>query len=410
MAIEREILHRMQRNPSSSSSLSTSTAPPPPRHSPRPPSHDSRQAPPPQLRPSPHATPQQLYEQRTQQIQRAAQQSSVGGAGTSPNGGMSITGGYKPPTTAAATVLPPASLRGSSVQTLLGDHPPDDILYLKCNLCNSTYGSVHNFRRHFAKAHGPRDDLGTQHVTIQSISQTKSERANRQEQMDTSTSESKPGHRDQRSYSGSSGMSEDSNSNTGEHRSTMKCLQCGMEFSTRNWGVFRRHMRTHEGGNGNSTPEDTSGILSCGPCKLQFGDADDWRLHMSLAHESHSCICRICDTGFATSEALHKHMKSGVHTNSDTSSGSGSSLPEEASRPPREVVEYRCLQCALAFASEQDLYAHTRALHRADKAVWAGPPASDTPPHVRRATPDSTSYEAMDKDSKSGESKVGFSL
>ncbi len=34
---------------------------------------------------------------------------------------------------------------------LLGNHPADDILYLKCNICSSTYGSLHSFKKHFAK-------------------------------------------------------------------------------------------------------------------------------------------------------------------------------------------------------------------------------------------------------------------
>ena len=42
--------------------------------------------------------------------------------------------------------------RGRGVQLLLGNHPPDDILNLKCNICSeTTYGSVHAFRKHFHK-------------------------------------------------------------------------------------------------------------------------------------------------------------------------------------------------------------------------------------------------------------------
>lgn len=45
-----------------------------------------------------------------------------------------------------------AAQRGRGVQMLLGNHHPDDILDLKCNICTeTTYGSVHAFRKHFFK-------------------------------------------------------------------------------------------------------------------------------------------------------------------------------------------------------------------------------------------------------------------
>lgn len=56
------------------------------------------------------------------------------------------------------------------VQNLLGNHAPDDVLYLICKLCGQTYGSPYSFRKHFRNQHGfePRPH----HTVVQSISAT----------------------------------------------------------------------------------------------------------------------------------------------------------------------------------------------------------------------------------------------
>ena len=169
-------------------------------------------------------------------------------------------------------------------------------------------------------------------------------------------------------------------------KSTMKCLQCGLEFSTRDWGVFRRHMRTHD------YPAQGEPFPRCDLCKVPFQSTDEWRLHMSLMHMSHSCVCRSCNIGFATTDALNKHLRSTHAKHSQVD------------------IEYRCLYCSGTFSSESELAIHSkqharerydmrmeyrsetggRQRHTEDKVVSV--PAAATPP-VRKATPDSTINE-----------------
>ncbi|XP_069121705.1 filaggrin-like isoform X4 [Argopecten irradians] len=57
------------------------------------------------------------------------------------------------------------------IQNIIGNHSPNDILYLICRLCGQTYGSPYGFRKHFRNQHGfePR----AEHTIVQTISATK---------------------------------------------------------------------------------------------------------------------------------------------------------------------------------------------------------------------------------------------
>lgn len=61
--------------------------------------------------------------------------------------------------------------RHEPIQNIIGNHSPNDILYLICRLCNQTYGSPYGFRKHFRNQHGfePRSE----HTIVQTISGTK---------------------------------------------------------------------------------------------------------------------------------------------------------------------------------------------------------------------------------------------
>lgn len=65
--------------------------------------------------------------------------------------------------------------RHEPIQNIIGNHSPNDILYLICRLCNQTYGSPYGFRKHFRNQHGfePR----AEHTVVQTISGTKAMQA-----------------------------------------------------------------------------------------------------------------------------------------------------------------------------------------------------------------------------------------
>ena len=64
--------------------------------------------------------------------------------------------------------------RHEPIQNIIGNHQPNDILYLICRICGQTYGSPYGFRKHFRNQHGfePRAD----HTIVQTISATKNAR------------------------------------------------------------------------------------------------------------------------------------------------------------------------------------------------------------------------------------------
>ena len=276
---------------------------------------------------------------------------------------------------------------------ILGNHAPNDILYFRCNLCGQTYGSQPRIKRHFSKVHGR--DPTPQLVAVQTISDMRN--AILQEKLALSDRDDdqlaaqkrelsvEQHHEQQRSISrkpeeapellerdkverekvkrqeeeaknyqalsllrkGSQRIakailvkrdSDSENKSNGDagggEKSMMKCLQCGQDFPTRDWGVFRRHVRTHD-----LTPD---AIYKCTVCSVGFKDAASRRSHMSTEHSITSCMCRKCNIGFTHIGALNKHLKT-AHVDGQ-----------------RVDVEYRCLYCPKYFAAHDDLILHTK--------------------------------------------------
>ena len=317
-----------------------------------------------------------------------------------------------------------------SIASILGDHPPNDILFLKCSQCTSTYGSLHSFKKHFSKAHGrepTKDD-----VTIQSISATrtalekKENSAERQEALASlnllpsnkyyesqiaryKNFEGEEGEQymlkiddlEQKMSKSPSTPDDDQDTEGGNtfkvkpesgEQNMMKCLQCGEEFPTRDWGVFRRHVRAHE--------NPCEGQFRCSVCRQGFQEEYQWRRHMSTSHMMQSCHCRKCNIAFTHVGDLNKHLQT-------------------SHRGVQSVeVEFKCLYCSRTFLSPSDLLLHTQDHERKfecqnrnknqkggplsrqqDKAVSV--PAVDVP-IVRSATPDTTCSE----DKKSPEARA----
>ena len=61
--------------------------------------------------------------------------------------------------------------RHEPIQNIIGNHSPNDILYLICRLCGQTYGSPYGFRKHFRNQHG--FEPHAQHTVVQTISATR---------------------------------------------------------------------------------------------------------------------------------------------------------------------------------------------------------------------------------------------
>ena len=272
---------------------------------------------------------------------------------------------------------------------ILGNHPPSDILFLRCNLCGLTYGSQHSIKKHFSKVHGR--DPTPEAVAVQTISDMRiaisqagekpakwhgdggeqpdpkkktppeqqrsnddpcrkpdqkppedveGEKLTKRNQDAKNCQALSPLRSSQKvakailvKRDGDSGNHLDS-AVDGSEKSMMKCLQCGQDFPTRDWGVFRRHVRTHD-----LTPD---AIYKCTVCSVGFKDVAKRRLHMSTAHSITSCMCRKCNIGFTHIGALNKHLK--------TAHVAGQ----------RVDVEYRCLYCPKYFAVHDDLILHTQ--------------------------------------------------
>lgn len=259
--------------------------------------------------------------------------------------------------------------RSSSTSSLLGNHPLDDILYLRCNVCSLTYGSPHSFRKHFAKAHG--FDPRSEHVTVRSISAAKS----KSDVADAKIANSSPPYRgsprptDARSPGASESPRQGSPQDIkekvqgGKQRSVMQCFQCGQDFPTRDWGVFKRHVKAHE------VPQ-----LRCHPCRQSFTDERELRDHNATYHPLQNYACRTCGATFNHPTALAKHAKL-THPE----------LPEP------DVSNLQCLYCPYMFTSCQDMTAHIQEHEGLAPALSSKDfPLAQHSPQIRRASPDST--------------------
>ncbi len=298
------------------------------------------------------------------------------------------------------TTIATSRMRGT--QALLGNHPIDDILYLKCNICTSTYGSPHSFRKHFNKVHG--FEPSNEHVTVRSISAARgtggivkgspvntnkgtsgtgmvgisrpsppgfsiSPSHSSQSESPVSMpspigSQPSPGQfsqdmKDDESKVGPEGHGQSISSISSR---SMQCFHCGQDFPTRDWGVFKRHMRAHE------MPQ-----LKCNICRQTFLDENEFRDHNMTYHPIQSFTCQQCGVAFSHPAALSKHTKI-VHQ-----------------ELPADSPGIQCLYCPQTFTSSMDLNDHLR---EHEKALGLPPGGAAQKAGlasvVRRASPDST--------------------
>ena len=237
----------------------------------------------------------------------------------------------------------------SKSSSILGDHPINDILFLKCGLCSSTYGSLHSFKKHFSKAHGGEPSKND--VTIQSISATRRQlelENNNEKQVALRELNLLPSNRYYESqisrykthgesrcagivlngkeelYQSQVAEPSFTNQSTGAHfehapectplvnkmtknkedgdHKSLQCMECGEDFPTRDWGVFRRHVKAHE------QPGDQQ--LRCSVCRQCFNDIRQYRLHVASCCGTKSLQCMSCaGVFFDQEEDLNKHMR-----------------------------------------------------------------------------------------------------
>lgn len=192
------------------------------------------------------------------------------------------------------------------IQNIIGNHDPNDILYLICRLCTQTYGSPYAFRKHFRSNHGfePRAD----HTIVQTISATKMAlhlpqpadiqmahaRKSPHEKVQMSPqSVPVPSHRkreqnpasikppaspvDTKSQYGSESGDSDISRQESEKNETkcLECPECGKSFQLNDFGSYKRHCRQH----GSLL---TSGPYTCTDCHLHFSDQKALREHYLL--------------------------------------------------------------------------------------------------------------------------------
>lgn len=164
-----------------------------------------------------------------------------------------------------------STLNMTSVSSLIGNHPIDDILYLHCKRCQSSYGSVHAFRKHFRNVHGtmPSSD----DVLIQGIKATKEFVANKND-INTPSSSPIP------------------------HR--FHCTYCGWQCDQSNQTAFKKHLNEHYDTNGR--------IYRCFYCKEMTPDANALKFHLTKHTGIFSNACPLCFIAFETETYLSLHF------------------------------------------------------------------------------------------------------
>lgn len=246
------------------------------------------------------------------------------------------------------------------IQNIIGNHDPNDILYLICRLCAQTYGSPYGFRKHFRNQHGfePR----AEHTIVQTISATKTalhgpnvvvqkgqgaeiniensgphvnemnmkpeinEGLEVNTQMNESPSLIKP----------NSNSSQDSNSvcseddiegdksksvqNNSNETKCLECPECGKTFQLNDFGSYKRHCRQHG-------QVKMNGTLTCSKCHLSFADQQLLKEHSNVhIKDTHSLgkndksvsktevpsnvySCVPCEKTFDDVSAYQEHVK-----------------------------------------------------------------------------------------------------
>lgn len=250
------------------------------------------------------------------------------------------------------------------IQNIIGNHDPNDILYLICRLCSQTYGSPYGFRKHFRNQHGfePR----AEDTIVQTISATKKNlggpnapnvdgleknnenigqqinTANVNQEFPEMESNSSIMNESPSLLKSNSNSSQDLNSLGSEEESSdktkpvqddtketkcLECPECGKTFQLNDFGSYKRHCRQH-----NSQVKMT-GTLTCSKCHLSFADQhllkEHYNIHVKEPQTQnknerpvsktetpsivHSCVP--CDKSFDDISAYQDHVKTNHNKN-----------------------------------------------------------------------------------------------
>lgn len=170
------------------------------------------------------------------------------------------------PTDSESERLTPNNM--TSISSLIGNHPVDDILYLHCKRCQSSSGSVHAFRKHFRNVHGhmPSSD----DVLIQSIKATKEYVASRNEASLIATPP------------------------------RLHCGHCGWQCEQSEQTQFTRHFAEHHG--------DNIKYPQCYYCKEKFPSSLAFKKHLVYHTRVYQYPCGQCCLSFQLEEQLASHM------------------------------------------------------------------------------------------------------
>ena len=247
------------------------------------------------------------------------------------------------------------------IQNIIGNHDPNDILYLICRLCSQTYGSPYGFRKHFRNQHGfePR----AEDTIVQTISATKknlggpnSTNIDGMEKNNENTGQASVNREfseiesnrsiinESPSVKSNSNSSQDLNSLGSEEELSdknkpvqddtketkcLECPECGKTFQLNDFGSYKRHCRQH------NTQVKMTGTLTCSKCHLSFADQHLLKEHSNIhlkepqtqnktekpASKSeapsvvHSCVP--CDKSFDDISAYQDHMKTNHNNKND---------------------------------------------------------------------------------------------
>jgi hypothetical protein len=203
----------------------------------------------------------------------------------------------------AVMILPSSYSSRSSNVELLGEHSPNDVLFIKCLPCGKTYGNIHKFKKHFIKEH--QNEPTRSDISVQTISATKDALAARDGQHHavplgdglagalvhsrSPLRVQRPGERNA-DFTPSSAV--DEQDSVPPPRTTpggsLQCTQCGEEFGSREFSLYRRHCQQHDlhwqrkeaadDGSASRNP------FACDLCRASFVDARVLIQHLRSVH------------------------------------------------------------------------------------------------------------------------------
>ncbi|XP_041371806.1 uncharacterized protein LOC121385266 [Gigantopelta aegis] len=250
--------------------------------------------------------------------------------------------------------------RNEPIQSIIGNHNPNDILYLICRICRQSNGSPYAFRKHFRNHHG--FEPKAEHTIVQTISATKSARQNpyasngpeadygpepgqsgaeEQSAVERTPSQPKEGQgsssesfplqsspqnevgnksKNYGSRSAADGKQQGVVKDNRENTKYLECPECKQTFQLNDFGSYKRHCRQHNQSRTSSgsfiapelsDPQDSvdkmqGGITMCKICGVPFS------VHYIEDHvrSVHGYFCSQCPDVFKTSDDLQLHSRS----------------------------------------------------------------------------------------------------